>query len=56
VYKAYPAAHLVVAVVVAVSGGHVSAVQGVLVKVAVAGVRDDLVGVHGRGVGPEWTA
>ena len=44
---------VVVAVVVAVSGGHVSTVQGVLGKVSVAGVRDGLVRVHGRGVGPE---
>ena len=44
---------VVVAVVVAVSGGYVSTIQGVLGKVSVAGVRDGLVRVHGRGVGPE---
>jgi hypothetical protein len=45
--------YVVVGIVVAVGSGHVRAVERVLVKVAVARVRDGLVSVHGRRVGPE---
>lgn len=45
--------YLVVGIVVAVGGGHMRAVECVLVKVAVAVHRDSLVSVHGRRVGPE---